>query len=694
MLLRTRISLIFLLGLVILALGLLLAADLRERETEERFTEVAVTGQKALWQQLVTGESTALATLEAPIRSDRGLARAITERARAAIGSAMRRLVSDSELSTDVLEITNADGEVVYSNRTEIDTARTLDLTSLAEVAAGTSLSGLWQDRGDRFLVVHAFPLPDPAGGASDESLVVTLGRDANPLLETFSDALEAPAYLVNPRGRMVVGSAPDLWERLEPQPALRSTSMETVENDERLYSVSGVPVQDLSEGLAGLLVTIRDATGPLSRLQTIDRVTLAAGLGFLLLTALGLHLYLHSSFRPLERAIDTLNALGRQEQQSGEGSPRGDEIDRIGLAIRQLRSSLQSLSDLRLQRERQRRRQERLIRTRLQELAGALDADARDEIMSLLESAEQAESAEGLADSAAKDHDLVFLANVLQLLSRRVTEQHQRLNDLIAELRDALITKTKLAGIQQELDIARQVQLALVPTDFPVLSGAEVQGGMTPAREVGGDFFDFFQLTEDSYALMVGDVSGKGVPAALFMAISRTLLHATARYERDPARCVKSVNDLLASENEQMLFVTLFYGIFNTRTGRLDYVNAGHNPPLLVGKEGAGRYLPTTGDMALAVMDDVGFTHEAIEVGPGETLFVFTDGITEAFNTDEEAYGESRLQAVAERLQGEDGGIAEWVGGVMEDLESFVGDAEQSDDITYLAVRRRAQES
>ncbi|MFD1381125.1 hypothetical protein [Fodinicurvata halophila] len=170
MLLRTRISLIFLLGLVILALGLLLASDLRERETEERFTEVAVTGQKALWQQLVTGESTALATLETPIRSDRGLARAVEERARAAIGSAMRRLVSDSELAPDVLEITNADGELVYSSRTGIDTARTLDLTSLAEVADGTSLSGLWQDRGDRFLVVHAFPLRAPAGGASGDS--------------------------------------------------------------------------------------------------------------------------------------------------------------------------------------------------------------------------------------------------------------------------------------------------------------------------------------------------------------------------------------------------------------------------------------------------------------------------------------------------------------------------------------------
>ncbi|MFD1381126.1 hypothetical protein [Fodinicurvata halophila] len=151
---------------------------------------------------------------------------------------------------------------------------------------------------------------------------MVTLGSDAGSLLESFSEAMEAPAYLVNPRGRMVVGSAPELWERLEPKPALRSTSMETMEDDERLYSVSGVPVQDLSEGTAGLLVTIRDATGPLSRLQTIDRVTLAAGLGFLLLTALGLHLYLRSSFRPLERAIDTLNALGRQEQQSGSPRP------------------------------------------------------------------------------------------------------------------------------------------------------------------------------------------------------------------------------------------------------------------------------------------------------------------------------------------------------------------------------------
>ncbi|MGM0561726.1 MAG: PP2C family protein-serine/threonine phosphatase, partial [Pseudomonadota bacterium] len=644
MLLRTRISLIFLVGLVILALGLLWAADLRERESQARFTEVALTGQEALWQQLVGRESARLAELQAPLQSDRRLALAAAEGARSETGLALRAVLRQSGLSPDVVEVAAADGSVVHSNRMEVNAGRVLDLTSLAEVAAGTTLSGLWQDRSDRFLVVHAFPLSADTGD-EEESLVVTLGSNAESLLQSFSQTLEAPAYLVNPRGRMVIGSDAELWDRLQPELPLRSASMETLPAGNSLYSLSGVPVEDLNEGQAGLLVTLRDATAPLSRLRSIELMTLLSGLVFLLLTALGMHLYLRSSFRPLEQSIDTLNALARQDQRDGQGQAGGDEIHRIGIAIGQLRRSLQSLSDLRLQRERQRRRQERLIRTRLQELAGALDSDSRNEIMEILDNADQAQDTEGLADSAAQDHDLVFLANVLQLLSRRVTEQHQRLNDLIAELRDALITKTKLAGIQQELDIARRVQLALVPTDFPKLPGAEVQGGMTPAKEVGGDFFDFFQITEDSYALMVGDVSGKGVPAALFMAISRTLLRATARYERDPARCVKSVNDLLASENEQMLFVTLFYAIINIRTGRLDYVNAGHNPPLLVDDGGKSRYLPSTGDMALAVMDDVGFTNESLEVQPGETLLVFTDGITEAFNSENEAYGEDRLQ-------------------------------------------------
>ncbi|WP_051609006.1 PP2C family protein-serine/threonine phosphatase [Fodinicurvata fenggangensis] len=692
MLLRTRISLIFLVGLVILALGLLWAADLRERESQARFTEVALTGQEALWQQLVGRESARLAELQAPLQSDRRLAMAAAEGTRSETGLALRAVLRQSGLAPDVVEVAAADGSVVHSNRMEVNAGRVLDLTSLAEVAAGTTLSGLWQDRSDRFLVVHAFPLSADTGD-EEESLVVTLGSNAENLLQSFSRTLEAPAYLVNPRGRMVIGSDAELWDRLEPELPLRQASMETLPAGNSLYSLSSVPVEDLNEGQAGLLVTLRDATAPLSRLRSIELMTLLGGLAFLLLTALGMHLYLRSSFRPLEQSIDTLNALARQDQRDGQGQAGGDEIHRIGIAIGQLRRSLQSLSDLRLQRERQRRRQERLIRTRLQELAGALDSDSRNEIMEILENADQAQDTKGLADSAAQDHDLVFLANVLQLLSRRVTEQHQRLNDLIAELRDALITKTKLAGIQQELDIARRVQLALVPTDFPKLPGAEVQGGMTPAKEVGGDFFDFFQITEDSYALMVGDVSGKGVPAALFMAISRTLLRATARYERDPARCVKSVNDLLASENEQMLFVTLFYAIINIRTGRLDYVNAGHNPPLLVDDAGKSRYLPSTGDMALAVMDDVGFTNESLEVQPGETLLVFTDGITEAFNSENEAYGEDRLQVVAERLQKADGSVADWVGGLMADLEDFVGEAEQSDDITYLAIRTRSGE-
>ncbi|WP_414474005.1 SpoIIE family protein phosphatase [Microvirga sp. M2] len=676
MLLRHRLSIIASAGALLIVCGLLWASRQSETISAQRLSSVATNGQSALWQQLVRSEVERLDQMADALQSA-SLLRAIDDGGSGRIASVINSEFGAIRDRLAVLELSRGDGRVLHSTGRALDSERALDLTTLAEVAAGAGKAGLWQSAPDRFLIAKTFPLSDAKG----DTVVVTLGLDAADVLSRFAGSLKTDAFLINPRGRMVVGTDAHLWHRLLPRLPLRSASVATQEVDGRIYSLVGVPVNDLSGGLAGLLVTLDDATGTLAPAERIRTLSMAGSFLFALALVAGLHVYLIRAFRPLDRTTKVLNALARGDTTARIAPTGDDEIGRIAETVSHFRDNAIALDRLRLQQTRQRRRQERLIRGRMKELAGTLDSNGRDEILTILDTQ---------AHHGGEDADFVLLPHVLQQLSGRITQQHLRLNELIADLRDSLVTKTKLAGIQQELEIARQVQLAMVPATFPAIDTIDVDGGMIAAKEVGGDFFDCFALTEDTYVLMIGDVSGKGVPASLFMAITRTLLRATALYEPDPARCIESVNNLLARENEQMLFVTLFYGVLDVSTGELVYVNAGHNPPLLVSASGSARYLDATGDMALAVMEDQGYSAARLSLMPGDLLVTFTDGITEAFNPENEAFGEERLKALCLRER-EAPSVQALMQRAYGALTDFVRDAEQSDDITWLALRRRS---
>jgi sigma-B regulation protein RsbU (phosphoserine phosphatase) len=243
----------------------------------------------------------------------------------------------------------------------------------------------------------------------------------------------------------------------------------------------------------------------------------------------------------------------------------------------------------------------------------------------------------------------------------------------------------TKLVSIQQELDVARRMQQSIVPTRFPSRPDLQMFARMIPAREVGGDFYDYFWLSDQKIGIVIADVSGKGVPAALFMAVSRTLLRAIAPSAASPGACLALANDLLSQDNEATMFVTLFYGILDTATGELDYANGGHNPPYLIGPGGEVSQLPGTGGMALGVMEGTPFAEGRTRLEAGSTLLLYTDGVTEAFNAADEEYGELRL---AQHLAGSTGETVEvLLKRLFDSVHQFADGAPQSDDITCLAV-------
>ena len=256
-----------------------------------------------------------------------------------------------------------------------------------------------------------------------------------------------------------------------------------------------------------------------------------------------------------------------------------------------------------------------------------------------------------------------------------------------MAVWRDALESRDQLVAIRNELGIASQMQQSILPKVFPRGAGYETFANMEPARDVGGDFFDFVRLHGNRVGIAIADVSGKGVPAALFMMSSRTLLKGSAIGVEEPDLVLTSVNGLLEEDNESLMFVTVFYAVFDPQTGAFTYANGGHNPPLLVRADGTSEYLPTTDGVALGVMPDYDFEQRTVALAPGELVVLFTDGVTEAINDEDEEFGPDRLQEVFSG--GPPGFVREANEAVFGAVNEFAGDAPQFDDITCVTLMR-----
>jgi serine phosphatase RsbU (regulator of sigma subunit) len=264
----------------------------------------------------------------------------------------------------------------------------------------------------------------------------------------------------------------------------------------------------------------------------------------------------------------------------------------------------------------------------------------------------------------------------------------------LCAEMVGAARDREQLIAIQKELDTARTIQHLLVPRTFPPFperTDFDIHAQMTSARAVGGDFFDFFLIDEDRLGVVIGDVSGKGIPAALFMAVTRTQVKTTALRGMPPAECFHEVNRVLVQEQVSAMFATCFYGLLNLRSGEFHYCSAGHNPPYLL-RAGGGAAEPITevGGIPLGLFDGMGYNGSTVQVGPGDSLFLYTDGVPEAQNVAERDLTDDRLVEILGA--GSTLSCQDLIGFVTREVSAFTQGAPQSDDITMLCIRRLPQ--
>ncbi|WP_200284835.1 ABC transporter substrate binding protein [Rhabdochromatium marinum] len=282
------------------------------------------------------------------------------------------------------------------------------------------------------------------------------------------------------------------------------------------------------------------------------------------------------------------------------------------------------------------------------------------------------------------------LVGNLVHLSGRRRFEDiDQDLLEILTSNVSMAIEQLEKSKLQESLETARQIQLSMLPHAFSTVTGPfgiDLHAHLLPAKEVGGDLYDFFAIDETHLCIAVGDVADKGIPAALFMAVAKTLIRAKAEPGLGPEIILNKVNAELVRDNEQCLFVTLFLGIFEPTNGLLHYVNAGHNPPYHIDRNGQPVALTGRSGPALGVIEGATYRPHQLHLQPGETLFIYTDGVTEAADASQQLYGEERLEQLLSSLNGASAEVIDTT--LMDRLHQFAQGASQADDITVLTMR------
>ena len=699
MLLRTRISLLVILAFAVICIGFALASFTREDLIKAQYSGATIADRSTLWRKVNSSLVQRMEDKAWIAGDDEALRQAVytgDQEAVQRLGAAIAAQLRDRGIA-DRFDVLYADGSLAYSSLSGLFQSPVVALgTARDAIQQGNRIRGIGNDQRRNVTVVLGIPLGAPSGAVGIAGMGVYATSIDEAILE-MEQATKSSVLIVNRRGRLLAGSAGALWDSLGKLIDLGAVdTLQTVEADDRVYSAVVLPQTADLGSLVARLVSIKDVTELARRQEQVSQITTGGAVAFLVLVLVGLGYYMSRSFTPLADGVGVLNALSHGDLQARvEGAGGEDEVGRIAGAVNVFRSNLVAFDRFRRSRERQRRRQERFIRREMTQLADTLDEEERVAVLAELDQLEhlvrvapdnegQVISIVDATDTASaaltrESDSLAMTALAFQKMSDRVQSQNQ-------SLREALAAKNAFIALQKELDIAARVQLSLLPDTVPLSDTVDMSGVMRPAKEVGGDFYDFFRLDQHRIGVVVADVSGKGVPAALFMVMARTLMRATAiRYVDAPGRVLGRVNDFLEQNNSEELFVTLFYGVLDDRNGSFVYANGGHNPPILVDGVDASP-LETTGGIALGMFDGLDYADGHIVMEPGSRLVLFSDGVTEAFNDRDEAFGDDRLLDTARALSVDQGPVRD-VTDIVAAVDEFTGDAPQFDDITCVVL-------
>ncbi len=653
---RLRLTIVISLAGLLLMIGLGYGSVVRERLLAESYDEDRQTALRTVWKTLSQRETEAVGRLLAPLHTNENIRSALLD------GDTLlaARLIEDIAVGIGLERLVTFEPSEEGGGRLFVGRNPLSPRVAKRVVDTGRQVSGGDIDADGKPVWTVAEALGDPDRG--DMLIVAGSVPLASAVLEAGA-VLGGEAFLVGSEGGLIFGTDPPLWQGLD--------------GDNNDYAATTTNIPALNGGRLAALHVIADISELVARQQAMRIAFFGAAAVFACIALWALYANLRGSLQPLDRVIGVLEALsaGRRgvwiEQAAGT-----DEIARIAKAVEAYRSSLGEVERLSAERRRAQRRRERFLRQQMAGLTSTVGAEARQAVTDQLARLER----EGASD------EFEALTLVFEQMAQRIREQHGRLTELIEELREALKHKERLVAIERELSIAHDLQLSVLPRETPPQREVEIAAQMVPAKEVGGDFYDYFAIDDHRIGIVIADVSGKGIPAAFFMLIARTLLKATALIGESPSKVLTALNDMLEEDNEQMMFVTAFYAVVHTGTGHVTFANAGHNPTYRIDCKGQLSTLPMDSGLALAIMPGFSFEEGETTLLPGETLFFYTDGVNEAFNEAGEQFGEPRLEA---QLEAHAGASPDTICDAMRaSVEAFSTGVEQSDDITTVAMR------
>ncbi len=665
--LRSRLTLIVVLGFALLLGTMFTAEKIRERLFEDYLRDASIAAQQALWEEIISVEVLSVKSSLSLLSANGHMT---------AEGLSILKMDPTWYMAASLEAVALVDeNRRVFVSQGQITPRQLLDAGTMDLVRKGEEASGLRQIGNHQIVLIVAEPVI-----MDDQHYTLVAAAQLNDALSRYAARTLSSAHILSLHGKLLSSSDPERWNTYQPDVSTRLPTRQEIDTDQRTYVATTVPLKDIVQSSTGVLVSMADVTDAQASRNALRNSTLIVTAILGLLGLLVINVVIWRSFRPLRTALDVLNDLSLRDGDTGTQSTvkASDEIGHLSQAIGALRHRTALVDEHNMQRKRMRLKQERVIQHELKALAAAVDSTSREEVLSLLNEK---------ADPSQPEEPLLRLTRVLSNLRHRLIEQHMRLSRMVVDLRDALISKSKLLGLQQELKIASTVQMSILPRMTIQDQRVALSARIIPAQEVGGDFYDYAILDKHHLSFVIADVSGKGIPAALFMAISRTLLKSISMFVATPRSCVQRLNDLLAAENDQMLFVTLFYGILDLRTGALQFVNAGHHHPYLLRHSGTLEQVPGINGPAVGVMQGIGYAQGQLVLEPGDTLYLYTDGITEAFDPNQNLYGNRRLEATLSAMPAN--AFPDTISDrIIQDMRAFEQGFRQTDDITSLCLR------
>ncbi|MCY4050538.1 MAG: PP2C family protein-serine/threonine phosphatase [Gammaproteobacteria bacterium] len=691
MLLRTRISFIVTLTIGLICSSVVFVGLEREQLIKNQYSLESASDQATLWSKVSIGIINEMEDNESLINENETLIDAVKAQDSAQIQELGRTVLTQlvNTKTVDRLDIVYLDGSIAFSSLPSVFQSAPISPSLVQSFIRDNSIAtGIGNDMDRNTYLVYGFPISDtksnqPVGMAIFSTNILTA-------ITEMEDITGSLVIFVNRRGRLISAVDSRLWRSLYNQIDLDYlNNVQTVNIDDQHFSITVLEQEAELSGLIGRIIFAKDISSLIASQEAISRPSAIIISSLIFLFLVGLYLYMSRAFAPLSESVNVLDALSKGDLQAQTEEINTDnEVGQISGAINVFRDNLLALNRHRRLRERQQARQKRFIIKEMTNLSDTLDGDEREEIIQQLEKIrtivhddpEVADQQQKILQNNKKLEDQDTKSGPDSLAMMAIAFQH-----MSGRVMDAMHTKEELSSIQKELDIATRVQQSLVPENLDISKQFNAAGFMTPAKEVGGDFYDMFRLDEHRIGVAIADVSGKGVPAALFMVMARTLLRSKVFHIKSPATVLEHMNDYLVQNNNEQLFVTLFYGILDEEHGTLTYSTGGHNPPIVSDKNGT-RVLEQTEGAVLALIDDIDFKEKCVTLENSSRIVFMTDGVPESFNKNGEAYGDDRTLETIDKLNPEQT-PQEDIKQLIDSVESFVEEAPQFDDITCVIL-------